>query len=65
MIPGFHLIMIDVLTEELPATVSEDILEVLEAKEIKTNPVSSISEVQKKQQQIIEGFIKNNPEWVR
>lgn len=52
---------VDILTEELPATVSEDILEVLEAKEIKINPVSSISELQKKQQLIIEGFIKNNP----
>jgi hypothetical protein len=51
----------EVITEELPALISEDILDLLENNEIKESPVSGISELQKKQQQIIEGFIKKNP----
>jgi hypothetical protein len=50
---------VDVMTGELPG--SEDILEILEAAEVKIVPASNISELQKKQQQIIEGFIKKNP----
>ncbi|SEI55474.1 hypothetical protein SAMN04487995_1329 [Dyadobacter koreensis] len=46
---------------EEPVPKSEDILEIIEAKEVKPSQASLISELQKKQQQIIQGFIKNNP----
>jgi len=45
---------------EIPAQ-NEDILEVIQSIDVKAAPVSQISELQKRQQQIIEGFIKNNP----
>jgi hypothetical protein len=51
----------EVITEELPAPIREDILDILEINEVKSPQVSGISELQKKQQQIIEGFIKKNP----
>lgn len=51
----------DITTEELPAPISENILEMLESDDTKIPAVSAISELQKKQQLIIEGFIKKNP----
>lgn len=50
----------DVLIEE-PGPASEDILETIQSIEVKAPTASQISELQKKQQQIIQGFIKNNP----
>jgi len=44
-----------------PVQVTEEVLHVIEAKEIKLSQAAQISELQKKQQQIIQGFIKNNP----
>lgn len=51
---------IDVLEEE-PVNQTEEITEIIEVKEVKLTQASQISELQKKQQQIIQGFIKNNP----
>ncbi|MDQ6477356.1 hypothetical protein [Dyadobacter sp. LHD-138] len=50
----------DVLIAE-PAPATEDILETIQSIEVKAPTASQISELQKKQQQIIQGFIKNNP----
>jgi hypothetical protein len=50
----------NVLIEE-QAPASEDILETIQSIEVKAPTASQISELQKKQQQIIQGFIKNNP----
>ena len=46
---------------EEPVQKTEDIIAVIETREVKPSQASSISELQKKQQQIIQGFIKNNP----
>jgi hypothetical protein len=46
---------------ELPPPATEDILQTIQSIEVKPPTASQISELQKKQQQIIQGFIKNNP----
>lgn len=47
--------------KELEVIEGENILDALEAEGLDVSPASQISELQKKQQQIIQGFIKNNP----
>ena len=50
-----------IVLEEEPVSQPEEIIPVIEAREVKAALASQISELQKKQQQIIQGFIKNNP----